>query len=297
MFVSLISLGVALLPFATAAVIDVQVGETGLTFTPDATVRLISSILPNVIANVYDSSLNLETKLSSTITQKTTVSPSHRLLRLVLTRTEESTLACESFIVECGTFPEIYSSFPVDANQTDFPTFTFNVVDVCIYLHHCIPISNILVKTNATWFYCAQAANTAASHCGAGMVFGVNCGPDGAANSFANFSAAALAIGASLSAAAPASTPAGAGGSSTWTAAYGGYTVPPAPVGVPVTDTITLDSSTWATSYTSYPNSPAPTPANLNGNIHTVTVGAGGQLLYNPPHIAALPRDIVVFEL
>lgn len=127
------------------------------------------------------------------------------------------------------------------------------------------------------------------------MVFAVNCGPDGAPNSFTNFKKAALAVGASLSAGAPPSTAAGA--SSTYTAAYGGYTVPPPPQGAPVTQTITLDSSTWATTYTSYPNSPAPTPAVLTGNVHKVTVGADGKLLYDPPHIAAQPRDIVVFEL
>jgi hypothetical protein len=39
MFVSLLSVGLALVPLASAVVIDVQVGETGLTFTPEAVVR------------------------------------------------------------------------------------------------------------------------------------------------------------------------------------------------------------------------------------------------------------------
>jgi hypothetical protein len=123
------------------------------------------------------------------------------------------------------------------------------------------------------------------------MVFAVNCGADGTPNSFTNFKASALAIGASLSAAAPAAA------TTTYTAAYGGYTVPPPPVGAGVTETITLDSSTWATTYTSYPNSPAATPAALTGNVHKVTVGADGQLLYDPQHISAQPRDTIVFEL
>jgi hypothetical protein len=130
------------------------------------------------------------------------------------------------------------------------------------------------------------------------MVFAVNCGADGTPNSFTNFKASALAIGASLSAAAPAATPAAGGAATTtYTAAYGGYTVPPPPVGTDVTQTITLDSSTWATTYTSYPNSPAATPAALDGNVHKVTVGADGKLLYDPQHISAQPRDVVVFEL
>ena len=131
------------------------------------------------------------------------------------------------------------------------------------------------------------------------MVFAVNCGADGSPNSFANFRNAALAVGASLSSsAAAASTQAtSTGTSATWTtAAYGGYTIPPAPTGTDVTQAITLGSSTWTTTYTSYPNSPAPTPAAVDGQVHTVIVG-GSSLAFDPPHISALPRDIVVFEL
>jgi hypothetical protein len=121
------------------------------------------------------------------------------------------------------------------------------------------------------------------------MVFAVNCGANGTSNSFTNFQNAALAVGASLSSAAATAT--------AWTtAAYGGYTIPPAPTGTDVTQAITLGSSTWTTTYTSYPNSPAPTPAAVNGQIHKVIVG-GSLLTFNPPHISALPRDTVVFEL
>jgi len=48
------------------------------------------------------------------------------------------------------------------------------------------------------WIHCRQAANTPASHCGQGMVFAVNPGPDGSHNSFAAFKAKALAIGKQL---------------------------------------------------------------------------------------------------
>lgn len=129
------------------------------------------------------------------------------------------------------------------------------------------------------------------------MVFAINCGLDGAPNSFTNFKKSALAVGASLSAAAatPASTAAGAA----WTtAAYGGYTIPPAPDATPVTQAITLGStSTWTTTYNSYPGSPAATPVSAEGAVHVVTVGANGLLAFDPPFIAAAPRDTVVFEL
>ncbi|KAI0002044.1 hypothetical protein BJV77DRAFT_32081 [Russula vinacea] len=69
--------------------------------------------------------------------------------------------------------------------------------------------------TNPIWIHCRQAANTAASHCGKGMVFAVNPGADGSNNSFANFKAEALAIGAQLAANATTSTSAAASGTGT----------------------------------------------------------------------------------
>ena len=48
------------------------------------------------------------------------------------------------------------------------------------------------------WIYCAQAANTPNSHCGKGMVFAVNPGPDGSADSFELFLEKALDIGKKL---------------------------------------------------------------------------------------------------
>lgn len=132
------------------------------------------------------------------------------------------------------------------------------------------------------------------------MVFAINCGADGAPNSFTNFKNAALAIGASLKAAAAASTDAPAATDTPAayaTAAYGDYTIPPAPEATPVTQAITLGTSTWTTTYNSYPGSPAPTPASAEGTVHKVIVGGTGILAFNPPFISALPRDTVVFEL
>jgi plastocyanin len=185
------------------------------------------------------------------------------------------TVTQSSFANPCGKAEGGFSSgFQfVPANQTDnLPTFTITIND-----------------TQPVWVYCGQASGTPASHCGHGMVFAVNCGANGTANSFTNFQSAALAIGASLSSAAAASTQTAA------TAAYGGYTIPPAPTGTDVTQAITLGSSTWTTTYTSYPNSPAPTPAAVDGQVHTVIVG-GASLVFDPPHVSALPRDTVVFE-
>jgi len=117
------------------------------------------------------------------------------------------------------------------------------------------------------------------------MVFAINCGADGAPNSFTNFKNAALAIGASL-----------AGTTPTSTYAYASSTPPPA-VSAVVTATITLASSTWTTTYTSFPGSPDPTPSSLTGNIINVVVGGPGKLAFDPPHVAAKPRDIIRFEL
>ncbi|PBL00998.1 hypothetical protein ARMGADRAFT_1024830 [Armillaria gallica] len=197
------------------------------------------------------------------------------------------TVTQSSFADPCG--PKeggLDSGFmPVAANSTDSPpTWTMTVND-----------------TQPIWVYCKQAAKTPASHCGQGMVFAVNCGLDGAPNSFTNFKSAALAVGASLSAAASAATASSdtasdAAASMTYTAAYGGVTVPPAADPTVVTDTVTLESSTWTTTYSSYPGSPAATPASLEGNVIKVTVGGSNQLVFDPPRVSAQPRDIIMFE-
>jgi len=190
------------------------------------------------------------------------------------------TVTQSSFANPCG--PKnggIDSGFqPVMANQTDsLPTFTVTVND-----------------TNPIWIYCKQAANTVNSHCGQGMVHAINCGADGTPNSFTNFKNAALAVGASLGAAAPPSSTAPP--STTYTADYGTATIPPPEIPSVVTQTVTVQESTWTTTYSSYPNSPAPTPVSLTGNIINVIVGgAAGNVTFTPSRVSAQPRDTVVF--
>lgn len=122
-----------------------------------------------------------------------------------------------------------------------------------------------------------------------GMVHAINCGADGAPNSFTNFKNAALAIGAQLKA--NAQNP-----SSTWTADYGSATIPPPPTPSLVTDTITLGSDVWTTTYSSYPGSPGPTPVSSTGNIIEVIVGGpNGNLTYTPNRVSAAPRDTIKF--
>lgn len=196
---------------------------------------------------------------------------------------------------------------PVAANQTDnFPTYTITVNDVCNILFKKL-VHRLIVpsQTQPIWVYCRQ--KTPVSHCGAGMVFAVNCGLDGAPNSFTNFKQSALAFGAAQAtpsasadagASAYPSVPAASGDAAGWTtAAYGGYTIPAAPQATQVTQTVTFDSQVWTTTYESMPGSPDPTPAAAEAAIHTVIVGGPGQLAFNPPSIQAKPRDVVIFEL
>jgi plastocyanin len=180
---------------------------------------------------------------------------------------------------------------PVGADQVaDFPTWEYTVT-----------------TTEAVWFYCKQQG-----HCGKGMVFSVNC-PATGERSFDNFKKAALAYGASEEGQ-PQSTAPAYGSSapaytqtqqwdaahSSWAATatsdvYGGQTY--APVYHPtVTETVTLGNEVWTTAYESYPNSPAPTPVSPEGTEHRVKVGNNGALTFDPPSIAAGPRDTVVFE-
>ncbi len=112
------------------------------------------------------------------------------------------------------------------------------------------------------------------------MVFAINCGADGAPNSFTNFKASALAVGASLSAsaAAAASTAAPAATSS---AAYA-YTT----AAVPAVTTAAAPAVTTAA-----------TTASAAGAVHTVVVGGTGILAFNPPFVSAAVQDTIVFEL
>jgi plastocyanin len=235
---ALLSLSLALLPFVSAATHDIQVGASGLAFSPEA---IFASPGDQVIFHFHPK--------NHSVTQSSFANP----------------CALKDGGLDSG-------FHPVPANQTDnLPTFT-------------VPVSN----SEPIWVFCAQAAKTAASHCGAGMVFAINCGADGAPNSFTNFKKAALAVGASLSAGAPTQA--------YTTAAYGTLTIPAAATPTPVTKVITLGTETWTTTYNSYPNSPGPTPASAQGNVHKVIVGGPGKLAFDPPHVNALPRDTVVFE-
>jgi len=224
--------------FVLAVVHDVQVGQDGLAFTPEA-----------LSANPGDQVVFHFVAKNHTATQS-------------------------SFQNPCGPMNGGFDSGfqVVPTGSTDFPTFTYNVTG-----------------TSPVWVYCKQAANTAASHCGAGMVFAINCPSDGSPNSFTNFKKSALAIGAQLSASASAASP-------TPTAAYGGVSSAPAGTPVPATATISLQSSVWTTTYTSFPNSPDPTPASLSGNVHVVTIGGDNSLTFNPSNITAQPRDIISFQ-
>ncbi|KAH6917257.1 hypothetical protein BKA70DRAFT_328254 [Coprinopsis sp. MPI-PUGE-AT-0042] len=171
---------------------------------------------------------------------------------------------------------------PVAANVSieALPTYTVDVKD----------------KT-PMWFYCAQGARTDKSHCGLGMVFSINCGPEGAPNSFTNFKHSALAIGERLKAEAAAASQASPAAPTAYTtAAYGDVTIPAAPVPTLVTQVITLEAATWTTTYSSYPGSPAATPASPEGNVHRVIVGGEKGLVFDPPSVEALPRDTIVFE-
>jgi plastocyanin len=252
MFVSTLSLGLAILPFVSAAVHDVTVGPDGkLEFYPYA-----------IGAAVGDQVVFHFASKNHTVTQSTLEHP-------------------------CERGPEGFDSgfMPVPANQTDnLPTFTVEVT-----------------TTKPIWVFCNQAAKTPNTHCGKGMVFAINCGQTGAPNSIENFKAAALAHGASL-AAPPSSTSDGYGngygngGTKVYTAPYGGVTVPPPAQGVVVTKSITVEGSSWVTTYTSFPNSPAPTPASLKGREITVVVGGPSGLIFDPPHVEALPRDVIKFQ-
>jgi len=95
------------------------------------------------------------------------------------------TVTQSSFAGPCsrkdGGFSSGFMPVGTDVATADRPTFTVNVND-----------------TQPIWVFCNQAANTPNSHCGAGMVSAINCGADGAPNSFTNFKNAALAIGAQL---------------------------------------------------------------------------------------------------
>jgi len=187
------------------------------------------------------------------------------------------TVTQSSFAGPCthkdGGFDSGFRPVGADVAVADRPTYTVTVND-----------------TQPIWVFCNQARDTPNSHCGAGMVHAINCGADGAPNSFTNFKKAALDIGAKLKA--DGQNPP----TSTWTADYGGATIPPPPVPSLVTNTVTLGSDVWTTTYSSYPNSPAPTPVSASGNtIEVIVGGPNGNLTFTPSRVSAAPRDTIKF--
>jgi len=158
-----------------------------------------------------------------------------------------------SFADPCAETPGGFNSgfMPVPAGQTtDLPTFNITVSD-----------------DKPIWVYCGQ--KNPVSHCGLGMVFAVNCGPDGSTTSFSAFKAAAIAEGS-------------AGSSSS-------YSSPPASTPPPPTSDSTPSTQTDASS--------APSTGSVeSGNIIKVTVGGNGTLTYNPPFVTAQIGDTVQFE-
>lgn len=177
------------------------------------------------------------------------------------------TASQSSFASPCGQLAGGFDSgfMPVAAGSTNFPTFNYTVT-----------------STSPVWVHCKQAADTPASHCGAGMVFAINCPTDSnAPNSFSNFKASALAIGAQLSAAASAGTPA---------ATPPGYGAAPAPAQTPAP----------AAPAPAAPAPAAPAPASdssgSSGTVHVVSVGGSGTLTYSPSNVAANPGDIISFQ-
>jgi len=208
-FSTAVALGLAA-RLVSAATIDVTVGGTTLTYSPES-----------ISAQPGDQVVFHFEQKNHTVTQS-------------------------SFANPCGPMAGGFNSgfMPVGADVTsDFPTFTVNVND-----------------TTPIWVYCAQAANTAASHCGQGMVFAINCGADGSANSFTNFKNAALAIGAQLQAEASSSA-----------------SVPTATS----TDASSPSSTGTATSA---------------GATHSVIVGFNETLVYSPNEVVAEVGDVVVFQ-
>lgn len=84
MFAASLSLGLALLPFVSAAIIDIQVGAAGkLTYSPEAIVKApIIFLLYSICLFDFYRVLKLVIKWSSTFLPRTTRSPSLLLLTL-----------------------------------------------------------------------------------------------------------------------------------------------------------------------------------------------------------------------
>lgn len=84
MFAASLSLGLALLPFVSAAIIDIQVGAAGkLTYSPEAIVKVpIKFLFQSSYLFYFYRVLKLVIRWSSTSSPRTTLSPSLLLLTL-----------------------------------------------------------------------------------------------------------------------------------------------------------------------------------------------------------------------
>ncbi|PPQ74708.1 hypothetical protein CVT26_007559 [Gymnopilus dilepis] len=177
------------------------------------------------------------------------------------------TVTQSSFNTPCVALPDGATTgfVPVAAGTTPLPTRQF-----------------VVPNTNGPlWFYCQQTG-----HCGQGMVFAINPPADPDPHSFSAFQALAIAQnGTSTS-----SSTSSASSSST-----SAFVTPPPPQWQSATATVTFDGSVYTTTYTSYDGTPPPTPA-ANPVDHKITVGANGELSYNPPNITANIGDTVTFE-
>ncbi|KAK7449655.1 hypothetical protein VKT23_013129 [Stygiomarasmius scandens] len=151
--------------------------------------------------------------------------------------------------------------------------FDSDFVPVADDLTSGFPLAELTVTSNdPVWVYCRQA-----DHCKQGMVFAVNPG-----DKFDQFKANAM--GNSTN-----STASSTSDSTTATAASASPSV------VTVTATVTVsDGQTLTTTYGSYPGSSQPTSA--TSTDHRVTVGANGQLAFDPANITAQVGDTVTFE-
>jgi plastocyanin len=148
---------------------------------------------------------------------------------------------------------------PVGPDVTsDFPQYNITVAD-----------------KNPIWVFCGQT--NPVSHCGKGMVFAVNCGADGAPNSFSNFKAAALATASDT---ASSSNPYGA---------------------PPPTDSSSGSSTPDSSDSVLTPASPSDTnvagaSSVGTGNTIKIIVGGNSSLTFDPPHVQANIGDVLLFE-
>ncbi|KAF8644869.1 hypothetical protein AX16_008224 [Volvariella volvacea WC 439] len=149
-----------------------------------------------------------------------------------------------------------------------------------------------VMDENPVWFFCRQT-----NHCGAGMVFAINPGPEGSATSFSAFQQHAIAINGTATGGVTMPTPTSAGTqtSALVDADLESYVTPPPPQWQTATATVTHGGSVYTTVYTSYDGTPPPSPAPEPVN-HQILVGPDTSLTFAPASIQASVGDTVTFE-